>query len=86
MNATSIRGQRVQILDRFMTSNDGANCIEAITIRGDRNRVKWAIGTDVTVSFPEELIRGRVVAVVPKGKDIELRVLYCSKSSSRHRA
>ena len=43
-------------------------------------RKEWPIGTDVSISFPEELIRGRVVAVVPKLKDTELRVFYRSKS------
>jgi len=80
MNATTINGQKVQVLDRFISSDDGVNCIEAIKIRGVRK--EWPIGTDVSISFPEELICGRVVAVVPKLKNTELHVLYRSKSSS----
>jgi hypothetical protein len=36
MNATTINGQKVQVLDRFTSSNDGVDCIEAIRIRGIR--------------------------------------------------
>ena len=85
MNATTINGQPVQVLARF-TSNDGAHCIEAITICGVRNRDKWPIGTAVTISFPEELIRGRVVAVVPKRNDTQLRVLYTGRRVRREYA
>jgi hypothetical protein len=63
------------VLDRFVSGSVGENRIEAIKIRGVWNRDKWPIGTDVTVSFPEDAIRGRVVAVVPKLKDTELHVL-----------
>jgi hypothetical protein len=62
MTATTINGQPVQVLGRFVSGCAGENRIEAIKIRGVRK--EWPIGTDVSISFPEELIRGRVVAVM----------------------
>jgi len=61
LDATTINGKPVQILDRFLTSDDGEQRIAAITARGDHQQ-RWPIRTDVTISLPEEAIRGRVVA------------------------
>jgi hypothetical protein len=80
MTTTTINGQRVQVLDRFITSNDGVNCIEAITVRGDHQQ-RWPTGTEVALCFPDQKIVGRVLAVVPKHKDTELRVQYRQKKS-----
>ena len=81
MNATTVNGQPVQILARFTASEDGADHIEVIKVRGAHT--EWPIGTDVTVSFLRSALRGRVTAVIENETHTELRIHYRSKSSSR---
>jgi hypothetical protein len=49
MMNTTINGQKVQARDRFTSSSDIVNCIEAIRIRGVRDRDTRGIGLEIVV-------------------------------------
>jgi len=62
MNGTvTINGRKVRIVSREMSREAGGNgCIEALIIRGIH--YDWPLGAKVHISYPEEMVRGRVTS------------------------